>query len=45
MRRRFPPPERPPVFDCYDVLRVVLWVVIALALALALLLAVDAWGR
>jgi hypothetical protein len=45
MRRRYPPPERPPVFDWDDVARVVLWAVIALALALALLLAVDAWGR
>jgi hypothetical protein len=33
------------VFNCYDVICVVLWAVIALALALALLIAVDGWGR
>jgi hypothetical protein len=35
----------PSIFDCYDVICVILWTVIALAIAIALLIAVDALGH
>jgi hypothetical protein len=41
VRRRYPPPDRPPVWDCYAIAGIVLWVLIAMMLALALALLVD----